>query len=147
MARMPTRKQRRRNQKARRHEYEYVYLDDEGNEVPVDPSELRAEKNGQRESKPRKGANSAKPAASGRRGGRRKIEPPSWRRSARRALIFGPLLVVAMMLFNRNLSLKQQLFPAVFLIAFFIPFSYFTDSLAYRMLQKRQARREDAKTR
>ena len=46
---MPTKKQRRRNQKARRHEYEYVYLDDEGNEVPADPSELRTEKNGQRD--------------------------------------------------------------------------------------------------
>ena len=32
---MPTRKQRRRNQKARRHEYEYVYLDDEGKEATV----------------------------------------------------------------------------------------------------------------
>jgi hypothetical protein len=143
---MPTRKQRRRNQKARRHEYEYVYLDDEGNEVPVDPSELRAEKNGQRDPKPSKGG-SGKPAAGRGPGGRRVVEPPSWRRSARRALIFGPLLVVAMMLFNRNLPLVQQLFPAVFLIAFFIPFSYFTDSLAYRMFQKRLARRDNAKTR
>jgi hypothetical protein len=140
---MPTKKQRRRNQKARRHEYEYVYLDDEGNEVPVDPAELRAEKNGQRESKPRK-SNAAKSAGAG---GRRKVEPPSWRRSARRALLFGPILVVAMMLLNRNLPLAQQILPAVFLIAFFIPFSYFTDSLAYRMLQKRLARRENAKTR
>jgi hypothetical protein len=142
---MPTRKQRRRNQKARRHEYEYVFLDDEGNEVPVDPSELRAEKNDQRDSKPSKGGSSGKPAAG--RGGRRVVEPPSWRRSARRALIFGPLLVVAMMLFNRDLPLAQQLFPAVFLITFFIPFSYFTDSLAYRMFQKRLARRDNAKTR
>lgn len=143
---MPTRKQRRRNQKARRHEYEYVYLDDEGNEVPVDPSELRAEKNGQRESKPRKGSTAKTPARTGARG-RRAVEPPSWRRSARRALIFGPVLVAAMMLLNRNLPLQQQLFPAIFLIAFFIPFSYFTDSLAYRMLQKRLARRDNAKTR
>jgi hypothetical protein len=143
---MPTRKQRRRNQKARRHEYEYVFLDDEGNEVPVDPSELRTEKkNGQRDSKPSKGGGSGKPAAG--RSGRRVVEPPSWRRSARRALIFGPLLVVAMMLFNRDLPLAQQLFPAVFLITFFIPFSYFTDSLAYRMFQKRLARRDNAKTR
>ena len=142
---MPTKKQRRRNQKARRHEYEYVYLDDEGNEVPVEPSELRAEKNGQRDSKPGKGGGGGKQAAG--RGARRKIEPPSWRRSARRALIFGPILVVAMMLFNRNLPLQQQLFPAVFLIAFFIPFSYFTDSLAYRMFQKRLNRRDNAKTR
>ena len=140
---MPTKKQRRRNQKARRHEYEYVYLDDEGNEVPVDTSDLRAEKNGQRESKPRKSSTANNAGARGRR----KVEPPSWRRSARRALLFGPILVVAMMLLNRKLSLAQQIFPAVFLIAFFIPFSYFTDSLAYRMLQKRLARQQNAKTR
>jgi hypothetical protein len=140
---MPTKKQRRRHQKARRHEYEYVYLDDEGNEVPVDPSELRAEKNGQREPKPQK--SSSRNSAGAR--GRRKVEPPSWRRSVRRALLFGPILVVAMMLLNRKLPLAQQIFPAVFLIAFFIPFSYFTDSLAYRMLQKRLARQQNAKTR
>jgi hypothetical protein len=143
---MPTKKQRRRHQKARRHEYEYVYLDDEGNEIPVDPSELRAEKNGQREAKPRKRDNGKTPARAGARG-RRGVEPPSWRRSARRALLFGPVLVVAMILLNKDQSLQQQLFPAIFLIAFFIPFSYFTDSLAYRMLQKRLARRDNAKTR
>ena len=143
---MPTRKQRRRDQKARRHEYEYVYLDNEGNEVPVDPSELRAEKNGQRDSKPRKGSSGKQPAGRGARG-RRNIEPPSWRRSARRALLFGPVLVVAMILLNKNQPLAQQLFPAVFLIAFFIPFSYFTDSLAYRVFQKRLTRRDNAKTR
>jgi hypothetical protein len=143
---MPTRKQRRRHQKALRHEYEYVYLDEEGNEVPVEPSELRAEKNGQRDSKPRKGG-SGKAAAGRGAGGRRKIEPPSWRRSARRGLLFGPVLVVAMILLNKNQPLLQQVFPAVFLIAFFIPFSYFTDSLAYRMFQKRLARQDGAKTR
>jgi hypothetical protein len=144
---MPTRKQRRRGQKARRHEYEYVYLDDAGNEVPVDPSDLRAEKNGQRASNPR--ANGAGGRAANARGSGtgRKVEPPSWRRSARRALLFGPILIVAMMLLNRNQPLAQQVLPAVFLIAFFIPFSYFTDSLAYRMLQKRLARRDNAKSR
>src|SRR2546422_1937918 len=143
---MPTRKQRRRHQKALRHEYEYVYLDEEGNEVPVEPSELRAEKNGPRDSKPRKGG-SGKAAAGRGASGRRKIEPPSWRRSARRGLLFGPVLVVAMILLNKGQPLLQQVFPAVFLIAFFIPFSYFTDSLAYRMFQKRLAGRDNAKTR
>ena len=143
---MPTRKQRRRDQKARRHEYEYVYLDEEGNEVPVDSSELRAEKNGQRDSKPRKSSSGKQPAGRGA-GGRRQIEPPSWRRSARRALLFGPVLVVAMIVLNKNQPLAQQVFPAVFLVAFFIPSSYFTDSLAYRMFQKRLARRDNAKTR
>jgi hypothetical protein len=143
---MPTRKQRRRDQKARRHEYEYVYLDNEGNEVPVDPSELRAGKNGQRDPKPRKSNSGKQPAGRGA-SGRRKIEPPSWRRSARRALLFGPVLVVAMILLNKNQPFAQQVFPAVFLIAFFIPFSYFTDSLAYRVFQKRLTRRDNAKTR
>ena len=143
---MPTKKQKRRNQKARRHEYEYVYLDDEGNEVPVEPSELRGEKNGQRESKPRKSSSGKQPARRGA-GTRRNIEPASWRRSARRALLFGPVLVVAMILLNRGQPFAQQVFPAVFLIAFFIPFSYFTDSFAYRLFQKRLNRRDNAKAR
>src|SRR5207249_4464396 len=92
---MPTKKQRRRQQKSRRHEYEYVYVDDEGNEVAVDPTEPRTEKNGDRaESRPSKAAK--RPSASGRTA-RRAIEPPSWRRSGRRALLLGPILVVAMM--------------------------------------------------
>jgi hypothetical protein len=51
-----------------------------------------------------------------------------------------------MILLNKGQPVVQQVFPAVFLIAFFIPFSYFTDSLAYRMLQKRLGRRDKAKT-
>jgi hypothetical protein len=141
---MPTRKQRRRDAKARRHEYEYVYVDDEGNEVAVDQGDLRTEKNGQREAKPRK-PQQGKPAA--RSTARRTVEPPSWRRSIRRAALFGPILIVAMVLLNRNQPFVQQVFPAVFLIAFFIPFSYFTDSLTYRMFQKRLARRDAPKTR
>jgi hypothetical protein len=141
---MPTRKQRRREAKARRHEYEYVYVDDEGNEVAPEQGEVRTEKNGQREAKPRK-PQQGKAAA--RTTGRRTVEPPSWRRSIRRAALFGPILIVAMILLNRNQPFVQQVFPAVFLIAFFIPFSYFTDSLTYRMFQKRLARRDAPKTR
>jgi hypothetical protein len=141
---MPTRKQRRRSQKARRHDYEYVYVDDEGNEVDVDPAELRAAKNGRREEKPQK---SGSGSGSARTTARRGVEPPSWRRATRRAAIFGPLLVVAMMLFNHNLPLTQQIAPAIFLLAFFIPFSYFTDSLAYRMYRKRLERQGSAKSR
>ena len=139
---MPTRKQRRRLQKARRHDYEYVYVDDEGNEVPVDPGELRTEKqNGKAETRGRSGGNSRAPA----RAGQRTIEPPSWRRALKRAALWGPLLVVAMMLLNRNVSPLQWVTSAVFLIAFFVPISYFTDSMAYRMYRKRLDRA--AKTR
>jgi hypothetical protein len=139
---MPRKKQRRRQQKARRHEYEYVYVDDEGNEVAVDPAELRADKSDGREARPKQ-AQSRKPDA--RKSPRRAIEPPSWRRSGKRALILGPVLIVAMMLFNQDLPLSQQIAPAIFLIAFFIPFSYFTDTLAYRMYRKRLARTKAAK--
>ncbi len=142
---MPTRKQRRRQQKSRRHEYEYVYVDDEGKEVEVDPGELRAEKTVTK-ADPKARSNGRRPPANTR--GQRRIEPPSWRRAARRGLIFGPILIVVMVLLNgNNVSPAQQVAPALFLIAFFIPFSYFTDSLAYRMYQKRLARRDAAKSR
>jgi hypothetical protein len=97
-----------------------------------------------RESRPAK-ASGKKQAV--RTSSRRTIEPPSWRRSGKRALILGPLMVVAMMLFNQGLSLGQQIAPALFLIAFFIPFSYFTDSLAYKMFRKRLERQNTAKSR
>jgi hypothetical protein len=137
---MPTRKQRRREQKARRHEYEYVYVDDAGNEVDVEPDELRAQKEARRETRGSK-VESRKPAAAR---GQRAVQPPSWRRAARRGVVLGPLLIVAMMLFNRGVPLVQQIAPAAFLLVFFIPFSYFTDSFAYRMYRKRLERRETA---
>jgi hypothetical protein len=140
---MPTKKQQRRRQKARRHEYEYVYVDDEGNEVEVDPGDLRAAREERREAKPQK----AGARTSARTSGRRTIEPPSWRRAIRRAAIFGPPLVVAMILLNHNLPLAQQVAPAIILLAFFVPFSYFTDSVTYRLYRKRLERQEGAKTR
>ena len=132
---MPTKKQRRRQQKSRRHDYEYVYVDAEGNEVEVDPAELHAEKpNGKTET--RAASKTSRPATRAR-AGQRTIEPPSWRRAIRRALVWAPLLVIVMMLLNRNVSPLQWATSAVFLILFFIPISYFTDSMAYRMYRKR----------
>ena len=65
------------------------------------------------------------------------IQPPSWRRVGRRALLIGPVVIVAMMLLNRNLPIGERLVPAIVMLGFFLPFSYFTDSLAYRMYRKR----------
>jgi hypothetical protein len=141
---MPTKKQRRRQQKSRRHEYEYVYVDDEGNEVSVEPAELRAKKeNGKPEPRARGATNNR----AGSRARQRVIEPPSWRRAVKRAIVWGPVLVVAMMLLNRNVSPLQWVTSAVFLIAFFVPISYFTDSMAYRMYRKRMDRQGAAKQR
>jgi hypothetical protein len=143
---MPTKKQRRRQQKARRHEYEYVYVDDEGNEVAVDPAELRTEKNGTKSDSGARRTDNRK-AAPRKSTQRRAIDPPSWRRSARRALILGPILLIALMLLNPGVPLAQQIAPAIIMVAFFIPFSFFTDSLAYRMYRKRVERRDAPKTR
>jgi hypothetical protein len=141
---MPTKKQRRRQQKSRRHDYEYVYVDDEGNEVPVDPTDLRAEKDTKKtEARPRNGTGTRTQT----RAGQRVINPPSWRRAIKRAVIFGPVLVVGMMLLNRNVSPLQWLTSAAFLIAFFVPISYYTDAMAYRMYRKRVERANTPKTR
>jgi hypothetical protein len=141
---MPTKKQRRRQQKSRRHDYEYVYVDDEGNEVEVDPAELRAKKeNGKPETRARTGANNR----SSSRTRQRVIEPPSWRRAAKRAAIWGPLLAVAMLLLNGSRDPLQWIPSAVLLIAFFVPISYFTDSIAYRLYRKRIERSQAPKAR
>ena len=141
---MPTKKQRRRQLKSRRHEYEYVYVDDEGNEVAVEPSELRSEKDAK---KPEARARQNGAGRATGRTGQRTIQPPSWRRAVKRALVFGPVLVVAMMLLNRNTSPAQWLTSGIFLVAFFVPISYFTDSLAYRMYRKRVEQRGAPKPR
>jgi hypothetical protein len=138
---VPTKKQRRRQQKNRRHEWEYVYVDDEGQEVEVDPAELRRPKE-ERDRTRTGSATAARTNARGRSG--RQIEPPSWRRVGRRALFIGPLFVIVMLLLNRDQPPAARIAPAVFLLLFFIPFSYFTDSLAYRMYRKRLERAQNA---
>jgi Flp pilus assembly protein TadB len=128
---VPSRKQRRRRQKSFRHDYEFVVLDEEGNEVEVDPADLRTEKE---KAKPKAAAQS-KGRAVTRTG--RKIEPPSWRRVGKRALIFAPLMFVAVSVLDKQLSAVQHAAQAVTLLAFFLPFSYAMDTVAYRMYQRR----------
>ena len=54
--------------------------------------------------------------------------------------MIGPVVVIAMLLLNRGLPVAQRVVPAIIMLAFFLPFSYFTDSLAYRMYRKRMDR-------
>jgi hypothetical protein len=134
---VPTKKQRRRQQKNRRHEWEYVYVDEEGQEVELDPTELRTKK---REKEPK----AAQPAAGRRTDARgrpiRQIEPPSWRRVFKRALIFTPIFIAVLLLLNREGSVYARVAAAIPLLIVFIPFSYFTDRLAYRTYQRRLER-------
>src|SRR5947207_23139 len=62
---MPSRKQRRRREKSFRHEYGFVTYDEEGNEVEVDPAEVRP-------AKPKSERAQAKPTG---KGGRALREP------------------------------------------------------------------------
>lgn len=141
---MPTRKQRRRQEKSRRHEWEYVYVDEEGREVDVDPAELKAPK-----AEKHAAARNGKPSAKGRQQPARRqarvIEPPSWARVRKRALVIGPVVVIAMLLLNRHQPLGQRILPAVVLLVFFLPMSYVTDSFAYRMYRKRVDRNQQAR--
>jgi hypothetical protein len=123
-----TKKQRRRRQKERRHEYEYVYVDDEGREVDVDEPEP-AGKNG-------------KPSSTRAvQVGARTVDPPSWRKTLRRAAMFAPLMFVILYLLRpKGSSIGSVAFSVVLLMVFFVPFSYFMDSLMFRMAQKRAAK-------
>jgi hypothetical protein len=127
---VPSRKQRRRRLKERRHEYEYVFVDEEGREVEAPEGEQPAA--------PARGAK----AASGRRGapttrGRRRIEPPSWNRVGKRGLFVAPVMFLLINLMGKNLSVAQRVYETVVLLAIFLPFSYFMDSLMYRSYLKR----------
>lgn len=130
---MPTKKQRRRRQKGRRHDYEFVYVDDEGHEVEVEPEELeqpRSPRNGKRDAKrqPQKG-----------RGGRpaREVAAPSWTKVGKRALIFFPLIFLAFSFVNSGQSLLSRLGITLVYTAFFMPFMYLMDRAMYRAYLKR----------
>jgi hypothetical protein len=124
---MATRKQRRRREKEKRHEY--VWVDDEGNEIPHEDAP-----SGRPSSSPRAGA---KPAT-GRAG--RTVQAPSWRRSLKRGAIFAPIMLATVMLLSNDLTLSQQVTQALFIVSVFIPFSYFLDRVFYRSFVKRQAK-------
>ena len=131
---MPTRKQVRRRQKERRHEYEYVYVDEEGNEVAADDDEL------QEPEKPRRrdaaGRKDRKPARNRRTG--RTIQPPSWRRVGKRGLIFAPLMFLTVyLLAGDELPIAGVAVQTFFLLAIFLPFSYAMDAMTYRMWRRR----------
>jgi hypothetical protein len=128
---MPSRKQRRRRQKTRRHEYEYVLVDEAGNEEVLDAEEIRKDtkKDGKRT------------AAGGRRRVGREVQPPSWNRVGKRAAIFAPvMLVVVYLLGGSKIGPAQVVLETIFLLAFFLPFSYVMDSIAYRAYRKRLER-------
>jgi len=137
---MAKRKQRRRRDKDRRHEWEYVYVDDEGREMDVDEEE---------EAPATKGNGKKAEKQPVTRVGR-VVEPPSWRRTMRRSMIFAPLILIMVYLLRpKSATLASVVLNTLLLMAFFIPFSYFMDSIMYRAFRKRleRSRGGDAKRR
>lgn len=148
---MPTKKQRRRAQKERRHEYETVWVDEEGNELDEPPEDAPAAPD-------KRERNGAKPKTKTppQRGGRpaRVPQPPSWQRAAKRSLILGVVIFVAFYLAgskngsNRFLSAIEI---TVIYTALFIPFQFMLDRFGYNRWQRREeqqgAKRQPAKKR
>lgn len=123
---MANRKQRRRRAKELRHEWEEVWVDEEGNEVEPPSEEDSPRDNVKRSSAPAR-----------RQPGVRNVQPPSWRRVAKRGLIFAPLMFLTVSFLSGELTLVQRIGNTVFLLAFFLPFSYAMDALMYRMFLRR----------
>ena len=122
---MPSRKQKRRRAKEQRHEY--VWEDGEGNEL--EPEEV-----------PTRTADTKRQAQPARTG--RQPQAPSWSRTLKRGAIFAPIMFVVVYLLSSDLSLASQIVQTAVIVAIFIPFSYFLDTVFWRSFRKRQAREE-----
>jgi len=130
---MPTRRQRQRRAKSLRHEYGFVDVDDEGNEVEVDMAQVRAEK--KKPDRPRQ-------QASSRQGGRagRVVPAPSWNRALRRGGLFGGLMLVLAVFFLNGMSLAGRVALGAMYALAFIPLTYVIDRTAYRSYLKRSGK-------
>jgi hypothetical protein len=130
---MATQKQRRRRAKEKRHEYELVEIDGEGNETVVRASEVKPAEGGKAKGSAGKGQQLARPRGT--------PQPPSWSRVFKRGLIFAPIFVaVVLLLGGGKVTLLGALVNALFLLAVFVPFSYWIDRFMWRSFQKRQAK-------
>jgi hypothetical protein len=126
---MPTRKQRRRRAKEFRHEY--VWEDEEGNELESE------EARGEGDSRPQRSQRSS--AGSGR-----EPQAPSWRRTLKRGLVFAPVMFVVVMLLSSDRTLTDQIIQTALIVGIFIPFSYLLDGVLWRSYKRRMERRGQA---
>jgi hypothetical protein len=139
---MPSRKQRRRREKSFRHEYDYVLLDHEGNEIELDQEARRAE----REAKERQRTSTAR-STGGKRPARgsgrstREPTPPSWERAFRRGGLMGVLMLLAFVFLFKNGPIGMRVLVGVFYAGAFVPLTYFVDRTAYRSYQRRLAKK------
>ena len=95
---MATQKQRRRRAKEKRHDYDLVYVDEDGVEQVVERDEPREAAGAG--GKGRRHAASAKAVRARARAARRgrEAQPPSWRKVLKRGAIFAPIFLATVML-------------------------------------------------
>jgi hypothetical protein len=134
---MPSRKQKRREAKSKRHEYEFVYLDSEGNELEEPPEELVPSSRARASSNGSKAAPAKQPA---QQRGRREPQPPSWQRAGKRALMLGAVVFALFALTNKKGGYTAALPLALIYTALFVPFTYMVDRFAYNRYQARKER-------
>ncbi len=139
---MPTRKQRRRAQKGRRHEYETVWVDSEGNELEEPPDDEAAAPEKRERAAKGDGVKPKPKAKTQQRGGKpvRVPPPPSWRRAVKRAVLFGVVIfAVFAVLGSKNGQHNYAaalLFGGVYTLIF-IPFTFYIDRFSYNRYQRR----------
>jgi hypothetical protein len=119
---MATKKQRRR--RAKEHRHDYVWVDDEGNEVDPEGG-ASTEKRAQRTST-----------------SRRDPQAPSWQRTLKRGGIFAPIMFGTVLLLSPEQPIATKITQTFLIVAIFIPFSFFLDRFFYRSAQRRAARQQ-----
>ena len=130
---MANQKQRRRRAKEKRHAYDLVEIDSEGNETVLTASAVKSE-SASRDAKrdtSRKGA----PAKGGRG-----PQPPTWPRVLKRGALVAPIFLATVLLLGGGGNLAGAVVQTIFLLAVFVPFSYFMDRMVWRSHQKRLAK-------
>jgi len=135
---MPSRKQRRREAKSKRHEYEFVYVDAEGNEldadeVPEDVLDAKERRNGSKKT----AAPAPKGSRPAQRGARRTPPEPSWNRALKRGALLG-VVVFVLFSFTAKGNVIAVVPLALLYTLLFIPFTYYIDRFAYRRYLAKQ---------
>jgi hypothetical protein len=139
---MPTKKQRRRRAKELRHEYDFVLLDDDGNEVPIDPEERRAEREQKAAARPKTGRG----ARAGTARNLREPPQPTWERAFRRGGLMGGLMLLAFIFVFKNGPIGGRVAIGLVYGMAFVPLTYFVDRTAYRAYLRRLERAKTKKT-
>jgi hypothetical protein len=138
---MASKKQRRRREKDRRHDYEYVYYDEEGRELKVEslgPKEDKSSKPKQIRTSP----NGHPPA------GLRPVKPPNWR-TIRMQALFLALIYFALLMITakKGTSIWGVLLQCVVLVGVMVPFMWYFQRLSYRSYLRRVERTKAASER